>query len=220
MLATLDLSPTMVRAPDGTIRYWSAGCERLYDIPAAEAVGRRAHLLLRTGFPRPLAEIEAELGRRGEWRGELRHHAPSGRTVAVASHWTLRRDARGRPAAVAEANSDVTALYAAREAAERAEAEFRASFEHSAVGKVQADPSTGRILRVNAAFARPLGRDNLSAMSGENFWDLIDAGDREPVRAEFAHLVGGETEVLLREIRLLRQRRNAGVGARLGDAAA
>ncbi|HEY1932831.1 MAG TPA: PAS domain S-box protein [Acetobacteraceae bacterium] len=205
LLATLDLSPTLARDPDGTIRYWSAGCERLYDIPAVEAVGRRTHDLLRTEFPRPLPEIEASLERHGEWRGELRHHTPGGRAINVSSHWTLRRDARGRPLAVAEAGTDITALYMAREATARAEAEFRASFEHSAVGRLQAEPLTGRILRVNGAFARTLGHADPAAMDGMGFWELIHPDHRDGDRAAFVPLLRGDAEEFVRETRQLRQ---------------
>src|SRR6185437_9459277 len=184
---------------DGTVRYWSAGCENLYGIRRTAAIGRRTHELMHMEFPRPLAEIEADLEHTGEWRGELRHRTPGGRSIAVASHWALRRNAQGRPVAVAEANTDITALHAARESTARAEAEFRASFEHAAVGKLQAEPTTGRIVRANAALARMLGYDDPAALVHRTFWELIDGQDRAPGRAAFSRLLSGETAVFLRE---------------------
>jgi PAS domain S-box-containing protein len=47
LLATLDLGAFMARDLDGTIRFWSKGCERLYGWTAEEAIGQPAHALLR-----------------------------------------------------------------------------------------------------------------------------------------------------------------------------
>jgi PAS domain S-box-containing protein len=116
LTATLDLANVFVRDPDGTIRYWSKGCERLYGWPAQEAVGRNAHRLLHTVFPVPLAQIEATLEREGEWAGDLRHTTRDGRELTIATRKVLRRDARGRGTAVAEAVTDVTAARQAQAA--------------------------------------------------------------------------------------------------------
>jgi PAS domain-containing protein len=59
LLATLDLDAFMARDLDDPIRFWPAGCERLFGWTAAEVVGRVAHELLGTVLPVPLAEIEA-----------------------------------------------------------------------------------------------------------------------------------------------------------------
>jgi PAS domain S-box-containing protein len=61
LLATLELGTVMARDFDGVIRFWSAGCVRLYGWSAAEAIGKNSHVLLKTVFPVPLAEIEAAL---------------------------------------------------------------------------------------------------------------------------------------------------------------
>jgi two-component system sensor kinase FixL len=117
--AILDLAQAMVRDLDGRITAWSTGAERLYGWPRGEAVGRISHQLLSTVFPQPLAEIEAELLRDGEWHGDLQHQARDRRTLHVASHWALRRDDQGRPAAVIEVNNDITERWRADTAALR-----------------------------------------------------------------------------------------------------
>jgi PAS domain S-box-containing protein len=43
LLATLDLAAAFIRDEGGIIRFWSAGCERLYGWTAKEAIGRAAH---------------------------------------------------------------------------------------------------------------------------------------------------------------------------------
>ena len=108
LLATLDVGTLMARDTDGTIRFWSEGCERLYGWTAAEAVGRTAHALLHTVFPDPTAEMEAALLRHGSWGGDLRQRTRAGKEVTVAAYKVLRRDGERRPAAVFEALTEVT----------------------------------------------------------------------------------------------------------------
>src|SRR5689334_22672582 len=110
LLAALDLAEVAVRRLDGTILHWSSGMADLYGWTAQEAVGRVSHNLLRTRFPAPLTEIEAELSRAGRWTGELVHCGRDGRRVVVLSRWRLcHHDALGETVVV-EANTDITAL--------------------------------------------------------------------------------------------------------------
>ncbi len=124
LVGTLDLAAVMVRDLDGTIRFWSRGCERLYGWAAEEVVGRNARELLRTEFPVPLAEVEAVLLRDDAWRGDLGHARRDGTPLVVAAFKALRRDERGRPAAVMESLADVTALRRAQADLERLNAEL------------------------------------------------------------------------------------------------
>jgi two-component system sensor kinase FixL len=106
-LATLDVTPAIVRDLDGTIRFWSAGAERLYGWSHADAIGQRSHDLLATRLPQPLDDIQAVLLADGVWRGEMEHRTRDGRTVVVASHWALRHSRDGRPSQVVEINHDI-----------------------------------------------------------------------------------------------------------------
>jgi PAS domain S-box-containing protein len=110
IVATLDLASVLIRDFYGTVRFWSAGCERVYGWTAKEAVGRNLHELLATEFPTSFADIEAALLRDGYWRGDLRQHRRDGKQIVVNVHKVLRRDASGRPIAVTENVSDVTRL--------------------------------------------------------------------------------------------------------------
>jgi PAS domain S-box-containing protein len=123
LLATLDLGAFITHDVDGTIRHWSAGCERLYGWNSAEAVGRSTHELVQTRWPVPLADIEKELERQGEWEGDLLHRTRGGRELVIRSRKILRRNSEGR-AVVLEAVTDVTALRRAEEAAARNAAEL------------------------------------------------------------------------------------------------
>jgi two-component sensor histidine kinase len=66
------------------------------------------HVLLRTGFPKPLAEIDADLLRDGRWEGDLLHTTLDGRRLAVASRWVLQGGSPDKPRRVMEINSDIT----------------------------------------------------------------------------------------------------------------
>jgi two-component system, LuxR family, sensor kinase FixL len=107
-LAALDVACAIIRDLDGTIRFWSAGAQRLYGWAAREAIGCRSHELLATRFPQPLDTIQAVLLQDGEWHGELHHQTRDGRALTVASHWALQRGTTGCVSAVVEINNDIS----------------------------------------------------------------------------------------------------------------
>jgi PAS domain S-box-containing protein len=80
------------------------------------------------------------------------------------------------------------------------EAEFRASFELGAVGKVQADPETGRFLRVNDTFCRMTGypREELLGLA---FKDITHPDDLETDLEHYRRLILGEISSYRREKR-------------------
>jgi PAS domain S-box-containing protein len=90
---------------DGRITYWNRGAQELYGWTAAEAIGKMSHELLRTVFPAPLTDIDAELLRAGVWEGELRHITSDGTELVVASRWSLGRDDNGQPIVMATNNN-------------------------------------------------------------------------------------------------------------------
>jgi PAS domain S-box-containing protein len=96
------------RDMNGNISYWNRGAQELYGWSAEEAIGKSSHELLRTIFPAPLKDIDAELLRNGVWEGELKHTRADGTEVINASRWSLRRDDHGKPLIVMETNNDIT----------------------------------------------------------------------------------------------------------------
>jgi PAS domain S-box-containing protein len=82
----------MVRNADGTIRYWSEGAQKLYGWESQDALGKISHRLLKTVFPAPLEDIEAELRTKGHWEGQLIHESRDGSKVGVASYWDLQEN--------------------------------------------------------------------------------------------------------------------------------
>jgi len=131
MAALLDLGAFMACDMDGTIRMWSAGCERLYGWTAHQAVGQVSHSLLQAVYPVSLADLKATLERNGNWTGELRHRRRDGSQLIVAVNKVLRRDGDGRPWGVVEVIVDMTAQRRAEMALLESEARFRTYFDNS-----------------------------------------------------------------------------------------
>jgi PAS domain S-box-containing protein len=110
LVSTLDLAKIMVRDPNGTIGFWSHGCERLYGWSAAEAAGQSLSGLLHTAYPVAPNEIDAALLRDGEWSGDLIQTCRDGSRITVAVRDVLQRGVDGEPRAIMESVLDVTAL--------------------------------------------------------------------------------------------------------------
>ena len=121
----IDLSHDviLVRELDGRIRFWNRGAEETYGYARERAVGLVSHELLRSVFPRPRIEIEAEFLQKGRWEGELTQTTENGTRIVVESRWVLQRDRNGEPSHVMEANNDITERKRADEASRRSKVE-------------------------------------------------------------------------------------------------
>ncbi len=104
----LDLANILVRDLNDRIILWNAGMEKMYGWTKSEALGADVKQLLRTRFPEPIESIRQKLFRGSNWEGELVHYHKDGRRIFVSSQWVLHHDSRGQPAAVLEANTDIT----------------------------------------------------------------------------------------------------------------
>jgi PAS domain S-box-containing protein len=93
----------IARTIDGKINSWNSRAEELYGWKKEEALGQVSHSLLKTKFPEPLDQIDAELMQNGRWEGKLVHATRDGRRIVVQSRWIL--DSKGRPGAVVEINT-------------------------------------------------------------------------------------------------------------------
>ena len=108
--ALLELTQDSVFVIDleGRVLFWSRGAEAMMGYTKAQAAGKIAHELLLTEFPRPFAEITAELMRVGHWEGDLLKTAQDGRRVAVSGRWALQWGKRDQAPRVLVINSDIT----------------------------------------------------------------------------------------------------------------
>ncbi len=99
---------------------------------------------------------------------------------------------------------DISARKRAELALRTSEEQFRAAFEVSSVGMSQADPATGKLLRVNRRFCAMTGYSEAELLS-RTFSDITHPDDRAADMAKFAQLVSGEVESFSFEKRYLRK---------------
>jgi len=114
-LLELTHDAIFVKALNNKITFWNRAAERLYGWSSDEVRGRFTYDLLQTIFPKPMAEIESQLNKKGSWEGELVHRRRNGSKVNVSSRWVLRRDVSGQPTGILETNRDITQSRKAQE---------------------------------------------------------------------------------------------------------
>lgn len=85
---------------------------------------------------------------------------------------------------------DVTHLHEAEQARRESEERLAATYEAATVGIAEAD-ETGRLLRVNDAICKMLGRSRAELL-GVSFLDYTDAEDRDEDAKQYAQQVRGE----------------------------
>jgi PAS domain S-box-containing protein len=107
-LLDLTRDAVVVRDLQGIVGYWNRGAEDMYGFTKAEAIGKPAHVLLKTEFPQPLGDVEKYILDKGYWEYELFHHTKDGRRIIVSSRHTLKTDEHGKPVGVLEIDTDIT----------------------------------------------------------------------------------------------------------------
>jgi PAS domain S-box-containing protein len=155
----LDLThdTVFVRDMNDIITYWNRGAEQRYGWSSEEAVGRVSHELIKTSFPAPLQEINAQLLATGRWEGELIQTRRDGTAVTVASRWALQRNESGNPVAILETNNDITERKQAEGARQQSEEKYRdlTNASPDAICVIDAD---GIFVLVNPATVELAGR--------------------------------------------------------------
>lgn len=195
----LDLAHDAIlvrRLKTSTIAFWNQGAERMYGWSKAEAEGRTSHELLRTQFPWPLEQIEAELVDSGHWEGELIHTRRDGSRLTIASRWALQRDVDGHPMATLEINSDITERTRAERRLQETHAQLQLEYQNadSARGEAHAvlDAASDAMIlvapdqvfrSVNRRFEEMFGIDSARVL-GRAFADLQDDVERVFVDVE------------------------------------
>ena len=137
-LLELTHDAIFVRDINEIITYWNRGSEQLYGWLRHEAIGRHAHILLRTQFPQSQDAVRAALLKDGRWEGELIHTSKDGYHIVVDSRWSLQTDEHGKPVAALETNTDVTAHAQAQEALLAAQSALAHAMRVATLGELTA----------------------------------------------------------------------------------
>ena len=178
-LLNLTHDAIIVRDLQDRITFWNLGAEDRYGWTAAEAMGQVTHRLLKTKFPQPLDQIFEELYAAGHWEGELAHATRDGRTIFVASRWSLERDSRGNPTGMLEINNDITGRKAAEEALRASEETLRATGDSALDGIIRLDPE-GNVAQWNAAAERMFGYTSEEILGRNLHETLVPVESRAP----------------------------------------
>jgi PAS domain S-box-containing protein len=143
----LDLSHDCIIVRDlrGRIEFWNRGAEEIYGFSRQQAGQKISHELLQTVFPRPLADIEAELLRTGRWQGELRHIIQDGSRIVVDSRWVLQESRNGAASRVLETNSNISERNRQEHALRRSEDLLNRTGRLAAVGGWELDLITNEV---------------------------------------------------------------------------
>ena len=125
-----------------------------------------------------------------------------------ASNVELERRVAERTSDLEAKNMELAGALAARSAAQqalaRSEAEFRASFEGSVVGKALVEPQSRRIIRANHVLAQMLGYEP-EELVGQTSVDFTWPDDRPADSAAYSRLLSGETDNHIQEKRYIRR---------------
>jgi PAS domain S-box-containing protein len=116
----------------------------------------------------------------------------------------IERDKRGKPQRMVGIHIDINDRKAADEALKTREEEFRSMFELAAVGNAQADPETGRFLRVNRKFCDLTGYTEAELLS-MTYRDITHPEDRARDAAEIQKVLKSEASMWSIEKRCIRK---------------
>jgi len=202
--ALIDLAHDAIMVCDleDRISFWNRGATDTYGWSAEEALGHVAHQLLHTRFSPPLEKIEHALRVHEGWQGELEHTTKDGRTIVMASRWSLSRDESGRPAAVLQINRDITRR-------KRTEQQLRDLMERlslatkiASIGIWDLDLRTYQAVWDETTFAI-FDIPNVVSLKYEEFTRRVHPEDLPAVEAALQRAIQGKTQASV-EFRIVR----------------
>jgi two-component system, cell cycle sensor histidine kinase and response regulator CckA len=191
--------------PDGIIRSWNPGAERLFGYTASEVIGRSKFHTIVPDDQRAAMEDLHQRVLAGETIPpfETVKIRRDGSKVLLSLALSPVRDASGRVDGISAVARDITTERLAQLAVLESEREYRSLFDTSPVGMAHAN-LRGRWLRVNRRLCAMLGFSE-DQLQGRAFTDLLHRDDVAPAMRELSALVDGATERLQAERRYRRR---------------
>jgi PAS domain S-box-containing protein len=185
---------------DGIVTYWNAAAERMFGVPAAEALGRDVFKLVNTEGPQPSGEeIIAAHARGVPWSGEVEVKRPDGSRLSVFVTETPLLDADGRVVGYVGVSADISALKEAAGELRARERRLEALAESLPAMVVLASNDRG-FYYFNRTFQQYTG---LAAAPEVSYWqELIHPDDFPSLREGFQRVLRGRA--LEREARIRR----------------
>ncbi|WSH65175.1 PAS domain S-box protein [Rhizobium ruizarguesonis] len=173
----LDGANLVIHGFDGVISRWTSGCELLYGWSRGEAVGQVVHELLATQFPKSLDEIREEVRKQGAWQGEVVHRHKDGRSVFVATRWTLITPTFDTSPVIIQTNNDVTEMKGIQDDLAEREAHLRSILDTVPESMIVIDDA-GTISSFSTAAARLFGYSS-EEVCGKNVKMLMPQPDHD-----------------------------------------
>jgi PAS domain S-box-containing protein len=153
---------------DGRVIFWNEAAERLYRVPARDAIGRPREDIFRYRWIAPEAEQAAQqsLSSSGFLRGENIHVLKTGEEVFVESAVSVLQDWSGNPAGWLAVMRDVTERKIFEQKLRESEERYRSLVESSpdAIFVSQG----GKLVYVNQATLKLIGTTDRSRLIGQD----------------------------------------------------
>jgi PAS domain S-box-containing protein len=177
-------------------RYVNPAAEQI--VGRADLMGKRLLVEMPGNLEAGLFDAYVQVTETGEgWQREFRY------CYDGLDRWfrmTVAKTADG----LATSFMDITERKRAEEALRASEENFRAMFEVASVGKVQADPTTGRFTRVNSAFCAITGYSEAELLE-RTIVDITHPEDREREDDSFSNMGQGDGHSYQSEKRYVRR---------------
>jgi diguanylate cyclase (GGDEF)-like protein/PAS domain S-box-containing protein len=207
ILESLDKA-VIATGPDGVVRGWNAGAERLYGYASSEVVGQPYDVIVpSTSRQRERQTMNALLAARVSDDYIAARLRRDGAAMDVRVRIAPITDAAGAVVGVSTAEDEL----GASEARSTQDAYLSGAFTDApiSIALVATDPETdGRFLQVNRALCELTGY-SAEELDGTNVYALVHPSDLSTDMAAMARLNEGEVEAFQLEQRLLHAERHA-----------
>lgn len=164
-------------------------------------------VFMANGEPAPLEQLPVARALSGQTATNVEYalrRNDTGESWVGSYSFAPIRDDQGAVVGSVVVGRDITEKRQIEEALRASEDQFRTIFEVASIGMAQADPSTGKLIRVNQKMSVITGYA-ADELIGKRFSEITHADDRQADWAEFQRVVRGEASEYQLEKRYVRK---------------